>query len=246
MRARGFSLLEVMVAVAILGLTLTVILSAQGNISAKNQQATNMAFAGSLARCKMTEVEEKLLKMGYPEIDQIDTAVSCCEDFDREGFTCDTRVEKIELPQLENTSGDGGSLFGAPASSSNPLSGVLNNPAGTGQLNLSMEAGAEGIQQLAGQMGGAEGMMSTVMGIVYPSLKPMMEASVRRVSVTVHWKEGPNIRELPIIQYVTNPQRGGLLAGFPLGDAGMSSSTAGGGASGAPASTGTTRSRGGL
>ncbi len=235
MRARGFSLLEVMVAVAILGLTLTVILSAQGNISAKNQQATNMAFAGSLARCKMTEVEEKLLKMGYPEIDQIDTAVSCCEDADREGFTCDTRVEKVELPKLENTSGDGGSLFGAPSSSSSPLSGIVNNPAGTARLDLSPEAGVGGIQQLAGQMGGMEGMMSTVMGIVYPSLKPMMEASVRRVGVTVHWKEGPNVRELPIIQYVTNPQRGGLIGGFPMGDGGMPAMPPSG-AGGAPAS----------
>ena len=37
MRPRGFSLLEVMVAVAILGLTLTVILSAQGGLAASNK-----------------------------------------------------------------------------------------------------------------------------------------------------------------------------------------------------------------
>ena len=37
--ARAFSLLEVMVAVAILGLTLTVILSAQGGLAASNKVA---------------------------------------------------------------------------------------------------------------------------------------------------------------------------------------------------------------
>jgi len=230
MRGRGFSLLEVMVAVAILGLTLSVILSAQGNISAKNQQAANMGFAGSLARCKMSEVEEKLLKMGYPEIDQIDTAVSCCEDSDREGFTCDTRVEKVELPSPLGTSGDGGNIFTPPSSSSNPLSGIVNNPAGGGQLNLSIEAGAGDLTQLAGQLGGgqgAEGLLSMVMGMVYPALKPMMEASIRRLTVTVKWKEGPNARELPLIQYVTNPQRGGMLGDPLLGDAGALSGSTG-------------------
>ena len=36
---RGFSLLEVMVAIAILGLVLTVILSAQGGLAASNRAA---------------------------------------------------------------------------------------------------------------------------------------------------------------------------------------------------------------
>jgi general secretion pathway protein I len=82
---RAFSLLEVMVAVAILGLLLSVILSAQGGLAASNRSAANMGMAADLGRCKMTEIEEKLLRDGYPEIDAIDTDVSCCVDADREG-----------------------------------------------------------------------------------------------------------------------------------------------------------------
>jgi len=59
------------------------------------------------------------------------------------------------------------------------------------------------------------------MGMVYPSLKPLMEASIRRVTVTVKWHEGPNARELSLVQYLTNPQRGGFAAGdMPFGDGG--------------------------
>jgi len=44
-----------------------------------------------------------------------------------------------------------------------------------------------------------------VMGIVYPSMKPMYEASIRKVTVKVKWKEGALDRELELVQYVTNP-----------------------------------------
>ena len=63
---RGFSLLEVMVSVAILGLAVTVILSAQGGLAATNKGAANQGTAISLGRCRMTEIEEKQLKLGYP------------------------------------------------------------------------------------------------------------------------------------------------------------------------------------
>src|SRR3954466_6038201 len=88
----GFSLLEVMVAIAILGLVLTVILSAQGGLAASNRSAANMGQGVALGRCTMSELEEGMLKFGFPQIDQLENGVSCCEDENREGFTCDTRV----------------------------------------------------------------------------------------------------------------------------------------------------------
>lgn len=53
-------------------------------------------------------------------------------------------------------------------------------------------------------------MAPLVMSMVYPDLKPMLEASIRKVTLTVHWKEGSNARDLSVTQYVTNPQQGGL------------------------------------
>jgi general secretion pathway protein I len=220
---RGFSLLEIMVAMAILGLALSVILSAQGGLSASNRSAANLGSAESLARCKMTEIEEKTTKLGYPELDQIDQEVSCCDGADREGFTCDTRVEKVVLPDPpQNSLGDGGALIGAPSASTDAFGNALNNPAGGPGLNLNVDAGgglASMGTSLQQQFGGVDGVFGMVMGIVYPQIKPLMEASIRRVTVQVKWKEGPNDRELTIVQYVTQPQRGGFIQGG--GDGGL-------------------------
>ncbi len=213
--SRGFSLLEVMVAVAILGLLLSVILSAQGGLAASNRSSANLGVAANLGRCKMTEIEEKMLKDGYPELELIETEAPCCIDGDRDGFKCDFRVEKVELPNPpQNSLDDGGGLLGSAGGGDGGLLSVLSNPAGGGQLNL--EAGVPNIQNIQSQLGpgGAQGMLTTVMGMVYPSLKPLMEASIRRVTVIVKWKEGPKARELELVQFLTNPQRGGLGIGM--------------------------------
>jgi hypothetical protein len=66
---------------------------------------------------------------------------------------------------------------------------------------------------LAKTLGNAPSPMSLapmMMSLVYPTLKPMLEASIRKVSVTVAYKEGKFSRELAVTQYVTNPQQGQL------------------------------------
>jgi general secretion pathway protein I len=231
---RGFSLLEVMVAIAILGLSLTVILSAQGGLAASNNTAAKMSIATSLARCKMTELEEKLMKMGYSEIDQIDTDVPCCDDQPSPGFSCATRAEKVELPNPPTTGpgGDAGLDLGG-------LGGLAGGGADAGLTNVSsldLDGGLQGLgAQLTATTGGkgAADLLNMVMGMVYPSLKPTLEASIRRLTVKVSWKEGPNEREFSIVQYVTNPQRAGFT-GLPMafGDGGVPLGFGGAGAGG--------------
>jgi general secretion pathway protein I len=244
---RGFSLLEVMVAMAILGLTLTVILSAQGGLAASNRSAANMGTAITLGRCKMTELEERLLKLGYPEIDQIDPGVACCDDVKDEIFTCDVKVEKVELPNMNsgNSLGDGGVLTGPGAMSALP--GMVN-PAGGAGLDLadgglqsmggalasSMGMGMPGMPGAGGSGPGAEGLLGMVMGILYPSIKPMYEMSIRRVTVNVKWKEGKKERELPLVQFVTNPQRAGFAGNALMADGGVMDFGAPGAPGGAP------------
>ncbi|MFO0667983.1 MAG: type II secretion system protein [Polyangiaceae bacterium] len=240
---RAFSLLEVMVAVAILGLALTVILSAQGGLAASNKNAQNMGLATTLARCRMTETEEELLRLGYPEIDKDDRDISCCSGEDHEGFVCDILVQKVELPNPpQNSLGDGGTLSSA-------ITGVASNSNALGSTGgLNFDAGIQGlgaqVSQMTGQGGaasgaGAAGMLNMVMGMVYPSLKPVMEASIRRVTVTVRWKEGPNNKDFSLVQFVTNPQRGGFMQGFDGGAPPVIPGTSGGTTSGGTSSGGT-------
>ncbi len=226
-RPRGFSLLEVMVALAIFGLMISGILAAQAGLAASNKKAANMGQAVNLARCRMTEAEEKLLKFGYPELDDIDDGAPCCDGIQSSTFTCDTKVEKIILPDppVSTFGEDGGAsslinAFGPDAGAGPAGNATLNFNGGIGSLGSAIS------QQTGGQ--GAAGLVNMAMGMVYPTMKPMMESSIRKVTVTVHWKEGPNPQTFDLVQYVTNPQRGGFISGVPSA----------GGANGAAGATG--------
>jgi len=224
-RSGGFTLLEVMVATAILGLTLTVILSAEGGLAASNKSTANVGMAISLARCKMTEAEDKLLRFGFPIVDDVQTDQSCCNDDEVVGFKCDMRTELILMPNPPTTSLDGGGLsLSASSSPSAALSGVLPPDlpgalAGLGTdgglATLNLDGGLQNIgsmvtQQMGGSGMGTQGLLSMVMGFVYPFIKPMMEASIRRITVTVRWHEGVKPKEFSLLQYVTNPNNGGF------------------------------------
>jgi len=69
------------------------------------------------------------------------------------------------------------------------------------------------------------------MGFVYPFLKPMMEASIRKLTVVVRWKEGSTVKEFQLLQYVTNPSNGGL-GGVTSASAAAKGPTSGGGIGG--------------
>jgi general secretion pathway protein I len=245
-KARGFTLLEVLVAIAILGLSLTVILSSQVGIFSSAQRSRNLSVAVGLARCRMNETELVLLRDGYPLTDQTDQG-ECCEEEDDQTFRCEWKIERIELPQTSELGADGGADMGGlgplGALASLPQSGgALGGDGGLGGLASLMSGGDS-------MAGGAMAMAPLVMGMVYPDLKPMLEASIRKVTVTVLWKEGINERDLAITQYVTNPVQGGLdpNAAAGLGDLGdmLGGGAAPGGTSPPPnpTATGTTPPR---
>ena len=210
LRSRAFTLLEVLVAVAILGLGLTVILSSQVGLFSSEKRTENLSIAVGLARCKMSEVEEKLLREGYPVIDQTDEG-DCCGDDDEKGFRCSTKTETVQLPQPaamgDFALGDGG----ADPSGLGALGGLATMEQ-SGGAALSPDAGLSGIAGMLGASAAGGGIAPMVMGLVYADIKPMLEARIRRVTVVVHWTEGKNARELSVTQYVTNPRQGGLDA----------------------------------
>lgn len=221
MNRRGFTLLEVLVAIAILGLGLTVILSSQTGLFASTKHAENITHATFLARCKMTETELELMQDGYPLIDQAESG-ACCEDDDSE-FACDWKVELVELPfPTTFDDADLDASAGVPTLGSDAgLTGATDIPGDVGDLSAlgaisglqNPEAGEDALGAMAalggGEAGGGIGAM--VMALVYPDLKPMLEASIRKVTVTVKWHEGDSEKDFSVTQYVTDPQEGGLL-----------------------------------
>jgi general secretion pathway protein I len=202
-KGRGFTLLEVLVAIAILGLALTVILSSQVGLFSSAQRARCLTVATTLVRCKMSEVEAKLLKEGY-QLTDVNDEGPCCEEEDSPGYHCTWKVEKIELPDMAEL-GDGGSGLGG--GDGGPLSSLLDL-----KNTLDFDAGIGALTDLGGSLGegGVGGLGPLLMGFVYPSLKPMLEASIRKVTVSVTWKEGALDRNLDVTEFVTDPQQGGL------------------------------------
>lgn len=200
-------------AIAILGLGLTAILSAQAGAFSAATHARSLSLATGLARCKMLEVEEKLKRDGFQETDENDSG-PCCDDDDNASMRCTWRVEKPELPEpqlgaldLDSDLSLGGTPGGSPGG------------AGIGQL-ASLAGGASGAvppsggnlgdvaQGLAGSIaesGGVDGIAAMAMGIVYPDLKKFFEAGTRRITVNVHWADGSTDRTLEVVQWFTLP-----------------------------------------
>jgi general secretion pathway protein I len=244
LRARAFTLLEVMVAVAILGLSLTVILSAQAGLYAGGAYAQHTSIATGLLRCRMAEIEERMTKLGFPEVEETDDG-SCCDGDLRPDMRCEWKVERIELPTPDPATLASSSPMGTSSPGSSPggplgaLSSLMGGaqgapgglPAGLSQmafgsgssLSLSGDAGVSGVASALkdGTGGGMSALAQMAMTIVYPSLKPMLEASIRKITVKVNWKEGIQKRDISAIQYVTRPMRGDAITAAAAASGGL-------------------------
>ena len=222
---RGFTLLEVMVAVAILGLGLTAILSAQAGAFSTAAHARNISMGTGLLRCKMSEVEEHLLRDGFQELAEEDSG-PCCEGDETPNMKCTWRIEKPELPEpkygeldldseLSLSTGSGGpaGALGALTKSENgenPFSGA----SGVGDIAQQLTSGGEG-DPLGGGMAAAAGIAGMVMSMIYPDLKTIFEASTRKATVTLTWTEGDQEYSMELVQWITSPQEGNLVGDIP-------------------------------
>lgn len=216
--SRAFTLLEVMVSVAILGLALTAILSAQFGAVKAVQHARHMSVATGLARCRMSEIEIQLTRDGFQELDEVSQG-PCCEGDDNLRMTCEWRIERPKFPapqygQLDLDSGLGGDGNALGRLAEGSQDGSLNGAKSVGDV-ANVLGGQEGVGELAA--GGVGGVASMVMGMVYPDLKAIFEASTRRVTVTVVWQEGQRDYDLEVVQWITQPQPG-LVAYGDEGD----------------------------
>ena len=220
---RGFTLLEVLMAIAILGLGLSVLLGAQTGLFASATRTEHISLATGLARCRMSEVELDLLQKGYPLVGS-EGEGACCMGESNERFTCSWKVQRVIMPEM---GGADAGIEGGLADQGLSLGGGLDlgtsNSSTPGPLGLLMQLEATKGQnlgekpdmgQLATQfqssMGGVDGLASMVLGMVYPTLKPMLEASIRKVIVSVKWHEGSRERTLDLTQYVTDPKQGNI------------------------------------
>ena len=252
MRQRGFTLLEVLVAVAILGLGLTAILSAQAGTFASSARARNISVATGLLRCKMSELEEHLYREGFQDTDETG-AGPCCETDEVPGMRCSWHIDRPQFPEAQfgqldlgaglNFGGSGGPggaggpgalgalglLSGAggpsPLGSASGVSDVAKmladanaqalSPAGTSTspaFPVPAPSGSTGAPPGAPNASGAGGAMgglaSMAMSFVYPSLKLLFEASTRRITATLTFREGQKESSIDVVEWFSVPQLG--------------------------------------
>ena len=99
MRTRGFTLLEVMIAMAILsGALVWMVVGVSRNIKAENH-AKLMTTANFLAREKMVDIEDDLYDKGFGEFEKEQAGAFDDKGFSR--FAWKAIVDKVELPSAD-------------------------------------------------------------------------------------------------------------------------------------------------
>lgn len=198
-RQRGFTLLEVMISLAILAVALVLLLE----ISTRHVRAAHevklMTVATELARGKMLDVEEELLHEGFQEM-----AETMEGDFDEEGYpkmTWEALIEKVELPEAGEMAQ--GAQAGTGADGDSPLGGFL--PSGGTNPQDAMAAAGAG-QVLA----------------MFPLFKGVLEQAIRKVTLTVKWKVGSQEEKMVVVCYFTDPKAVDTAFGGLAGAGGQS------------------------
>ncbi len=209
MKARAFTLLEMMVAIAILSMGLVVLLQVQARSISLAQQARDMTVATMLARGKLLDCETDLLKKGFSVGDYEDDG-----KFDEEGypdFYWECHGYKPDMPTMDASSG-GGDLSGL-------MGGAAGDAAGAAQ-----DQGADiGMQFLAPILS----QMSGILG-----------DSIRELVVIVRWGQGEDAQEMTVTTHVIDKGPVNQVAGMISAQAGALKSLTGGGAAGGGGSTG--------
>jgi prepilin-type N-terminal cleavage/methylation domain-containing protein len=95
-RQGGFTLLEVMAAIAILALTLVVLLSLITNNVRATAHARLITTATFLARGKIVSLEDGIIEKGFQDLDETEDGTFRDDGFPE--FSWTTAIEKIHLP----------------------------------------------------------------------------------------------------------------------------------------------------
>jgi len=223
---RGFTLLEVMISLAILAIALVAISGLNGGAVAMHAYGRRATEATLLLRGKMLDVEDDLQKSGFSDFD--DEKHGDFSDQGAGGYAWsaeilrpDVRLDPAQLMNLVSgaAQGQGGtSKGGSIAGAATALAGsLLGGPA----PSPAVSPGAGGVAGLlAGPLGG---VLQTQAKTFIETLKK----SVREIRLTVSWVDGKNQRSISASQIVVilpqtvgltpNPQPQAPLAPQPVG-----------------------------
>lgn len=214
--ARGFTLLEVMIGLALLGFALTVLLKSAANSIFNARQAQMIGVVTDLARAKMYDIEEQLQKDGFNETGLADATDECTdwEELDDEGWPnvswC-AKIEQVELPswdKLQEMTKQTGSAAMGSAGSGSAIGSDGELPSGGFQ-----DSALGGmLSMLGGGLGGGEGASGDIdsqMGASfiqgqYSMVQDVLKQSIRKVTLTLKYEVVGSKRDLKVVAFFTD------------------------------------------
>ncbi len=205
-RARGgFTLLEVMVALAVLAGALMAVAELSGTALRNYGYARDLTMATLLARGKMAEVEEKYEDQGFTDFDE--TEEGSFADQGQPGIRWRLEVRK---PDSSLTAEQ---LLAA-------LLGAGTDDAGTQELIAKLMGGGTGGADGKGGGGGPTsagpgGLLGSVLQTQLTAFAEQVKKAVRRVTLTVSWKDGrvDHGFDVSTVMVVLNPRAPGGARG---------------------------------
>jgi general secretion pathway protein I len=210
---RGFTLLEVMISLAILAVSLVAISDLNGGAVAMHAYSRRATEATLLLRGKMLDVEEDLLKKGFSDFNDEkhgDFADENAPDYawSAEILKPDVQLDPAQLLTLLGVGNQKGNQGGA-------TSGIAG---AASQLAASLGGAQGALQGLQG--GGAAAMLSGPLGGVLTSQATTfietLKKSVREIRLTVSWPDGKQRQEVSASQIVVIlPETVGQTQGAP-------------------------------
>jgi general secretion pathway protein I len=192
---RGFTLLETVVALAILALALMAIFDINAGAVSNHAYAKKLTVATLLARSKMTDLEQKLYDEGFANDDKEESG-----DFSQEGWDNFKWRAKIIAPRTDGVSPEQliGAIFNLPIGEGGDLSGLASMfGAGAGKDTDGKGGPQPGMDPMAGAM----------MGMAQPMFTQMVTQitqTVREVHLTVYWKDGTQVESLDLVTHVVS------------------------------------------
>ncbi len=249
---RGFTLLEIMIGLALLGLALTVLLKSAAGSIFNARQAQMMGVVTDLARGKMYDLEETLLKDGFNETGLADATDECTdwEKFEDEGWPsvewC-AKIEQVELPSWDQIQ----ALAQGQAAGSG--SAVGSDGSGSGGFMDSALGGMLGM--MGGGFGGESGDIESATGgafiqSYYSMVQEVLKVSIRKVSLFVRWEVMGRKRDMQVVAFFTDSaSMDKVLQGMgsqelPENGAGSGSGSGSGSGTGSTGRRGSTRGSG--
>jgi len=220
-RAAGFTLLEVMIAMAILALALVAIMDGQGSAIVAARKSRTIEVATLLAREKMELLSLDVEKNGFTDEKETSCDEGTFGDHGREDIRWKACVIKVEM-NLNITD------VGAIANAIMGGDGEDGEGDGAG-------ADAEGGGGALAAMGLDPSMLGFALEML-PMITDQLSQAIRRVELTVSWSEiGVGPQSFRLILYVTDPSRASLGMDAMMGAGAAGAGAAGAGATGAGA-----------